>query len=72
MRFISINKAADQIDHSNHTVRKWVESGILPAVVFPSGRKRIRVEDWDRFIQSLPPACPNVEVLEVLESVKTD
>ena len=72
---ISMNKAARQIGCSNHTVRKWVEAGVIPAWRLPSGRVRITVEDWEAFLKALPPACTNmakVEVLAVLEVVKQD
>jgi excisionase family DNA binding protein len=69
---ITMKRAADEIGCSNHTIRKWIEDGALPAVRLPHGRVGIWTADWERFLQSLPPAVAIVESLASVEPVKTE
>lgn len=57
MRTISISEAARLVGCSDHTVKKWVVAGLLPAKVFPSGRTRIEMDELRRFLDGLPPAA---------------
>ncbi len=72
MKLITPNKAAKQSGFSNHTVRKWINAGLVRSWRMPSGRVRIAAEDWERFVQSMAMERQEVEVLEVVEVVKTD
>jgi predicted site-specific integrase-resolvase len=37
-------------------VKKWIAAGLLKAKVFPGGRWRIAVDEFERFLRSLPDA----------------
>lgn len=56
MQTISIAEAARRTGYSNHTVKKWIAAGLLKAKVFPGGRWRIAVDEFERFLRSLPDA----------------
>jgi excisionase family DNA binding protein len=70
MQTISIVEAARRLNVSHHTVGKWISSGLLVARVFPGGRRRIEVDELERFWDSLPIAAPNREVSEFREVPK--
>jgi len=56
LQTISIAEAARRTGYSNHTVKKWIAAGLLKAKVFPGGRWRIAVDEFERFLRSLPDA----------------
>jgi excisionase family DNA binding protein len=70
MQTISIVEAARRLNVSHHTVGKWISSGLLVARVFPGGRRRIEVDELERFWDSLPITTPNREVSEFREVPK--
>jgi excisionase family DNA binding protein len=48
--YLTITEAADRLEVSSGTVRRWVREGRLPAITHPSGRRRIRPEDIDAIL----------------------
>lgn len=69
MQTISTSEAARRLGYSHHTVRKWINAGLLRAKIFPDGRARIEPSELQRFFDSLPSA-ENRESLEVSERSK--
>ena len=51
---ISITSAAKILDHSPHTVKKWIEAGLIPSKVYPNGRTKVNRSDVVSFFDSLP------------------
>jgi excisionase family DNA binding protein len=54
MQTISPSEAAKRLNVSPHTIKKFIEAGLIKAKVFPSGRLRIAVDDLQEFFASLP------------------
>ena len=67
MDLVSINQASQLLGFSPHTVRKWVDAGLIPAKVYPNGRTKIKREDIDRFYANLPDRASR----EILADRKT-
>lgn len=53
MQTISPAEAAKRLNVSPHTIKKFIEAGLIEAKVFPSGRLRIPVEELSRFYDGL-------------------
>jgi excisionase family DNA binding protein len=49
-QMVSPQHAAEMLDVSRYTVRRWIKTGKLPAVKFSSSTIRIRVADVERLI----------------------
>lgn len=54
MELVSINQAAQMLGFSPHTVRKWVDAGLIPAKIYPNGRTKIKREEIENFYKNLP------------------
>lgn len=48
--YLTITEAADRLEVSSGTVRRWVREGRLRAITHPSGRRRIRPEDIETIL----------------------
>lgn len=55
--YLTISKAADLLEVSAGTVRRWVREGRLPAITHPSGRRRIRPEDVEAILATAERAA---------------
>ena len=53
--FISVDHAAQLMDVSHWTIRRWITSGALPARKLPSGGLRIAVADLAAIGESVRP-----------------
>jgi excisionase family DNA binding protein len=51
--WLTLADVAEELAVSTRTVMRWVERGELPAVVLPGGRKRIRRDVFDQWLDSL-------------------
>lgn len=70
MQTISISAAAKRMNVSYHTVRKWVDAGLLETKRFPDDRLRIPVDELTRFYDSLPSGSENREIRATCEPPK--
>jgi excisionase family DNA binding protein len=50
--FLSTTQVAKRCGVSSKTVGRWVDGGVLPAVVTSGGHRRISLADVERFIES--------------------
>ena len=50
MNLISLAKAAERLDVSGTTLRRWVHLGLIEAVVLPSGRMRFDPSEVERIL----------------------
>jgi len=50
-RYLTAPQAARILEVSDQTVRDWVKAGKLPALVYPSGRMRIRRADVEAILR---------------------
>ena len=50
---LSISQAADRLGVSVGTVRRWSDSGHLPAFRTPGGQRRFSVDQLESFLASL-------------------
>ena len=48
---VPIGVAADLLGVHVDTIRRWADSGKLPAVILPSGHRRFRVSDLEAFLR---------------------
>ncbi len=53
--FISIDHAAQLMDCSHWTIRRWITSGALPGRKMPSGCLRVAVADLERLGEPVRP-----------------
>lgn len=51
-KFLTGPQAARKLGVTGQTVRQWVRSGRLPAVMLPSGHLRIAAEDVEAILQT--------------------
>lgn len=49
---IGTGVAAREIGVAPSTFRRWVDSGLVPGVLMPSGQRRVRRADLDAVLQS--------------------
>jgi excisionase family DNA binding protein len=58
-RLIPVAAAAKRLSVCPETIRRWVRTGRLPVVRYPSGQYRIASETIDRILQqSAQPTTP--------------
>jgi putative resolvase len=48
--FLTLPEAADILEVSRTSVRRWVKQGRLRSIKLPSGHRRIRREDVERIL----------------------
>ncbi|MEW6933715.1 helix-turn-helix domain-containing protein [Trueperella pyogenes] len=58
MRLLSTGKAAEAFDVTSQTVRRWIDTGKIAAVVLPSGQLRIPASEVERILTPIAPAAP--------------
>lgn len=51
-KYMSVKEAAEQVGVSTQTVRRWIQSGALPALRISARLYRLDQEDFEKFIQS--------------------
>ncbi len=56
--WLTLADVADELGVSLRTVARWVQTGELPALTLPGGRKRIRKADYTAWLEQrmTPPA----------------
>jgi excisionase family DNA binding protein len=52
--FIRLGEVARHFGVSNAAVRIWIKQGKLKAIITPGGHRRIRKEDFKKFIKKYP------------------
>lgn len=60
---ISLRDAAHRLDVHENTVRRWIDRGILPAEILPSGTRRLRRADVDALSPDAPDVSPKLAEL---------
>lgn len=53
--YVSVEHAAQLMDCSHWTIRRWITSGALPARKMPSGGIRVAVADLERVGEPVRP-----------------
>jgi DNA-binding transcriptional MerR regulator len=53
VKLLSVGEAAAEIGVSPNTLRAWVDKGLVPATVLPSGFRRFSVEQIDEIKQGM-------------------
>ena len=51
-RYISVKSAAAYLDASSRTIYRWIEKGLIPYCITPSGGYRFDVQEIDRWMKS--------------------
>lgn len=64
---IGITKAAGVLGVHPNTLRKWTDDGIVPHVRLPSGYRRFRTDDLERFRRSLESRGGSVQGRDAIE-----
>lgn len=52
-RWLTLADIADELMVSTRTVMRWAERGQLPVVVLPGGRKRVRADQFAKWLDQL-------------------
>ena len=53
VRLLSISQAAAQLGVSPNTLRAWVDKGLVPATILPSGHRRFSPEQIEQIKQGM-------------------
>lgn len=48
--FLTLPEAADRLEVSRTSIRRWVKDGRLRSIKLPSGHRRIRREDVEKIL----------------------
>lgn len=62
--YIKPGKAAEQLGVSRDSIRRYVESGVLDAIITPGGQRRIDQASVDSVIQRRRRVSPTVTIIE--------
>ncbi len=70
-RVLNLTQVAERIGKHRNTIRRWIDDGLLPAVINPSGLIGIREEVLDEFYTN-NKFLPREEIFERLDFNTTD
>jgi excisionase family DNA binding protein len=57
LEWLTLAEVAATLRVSTRTVQRWAESGSVPAVTLPGGRRRISSAELERWLLELPRRC---------------
>jgi excisionase family DNA binding protein len=55
--WLTLGRAADYLGVAQSTIRKWCDTGMVPAFTTPGGHRRFRKDDLDAFLESSRPGA---------------